>query len=389
MKYVFVHDHILRKNNNHYYSTGGLSNKILSRYLFKDDDIITVYTRYKNIKDDELNNKLIQVDDKRIICKPSLLYHSPKDLYKAFKIKKEEIIDLVEKNDFFIIRIPSFLGYFVYDIVRQKGKRYVLEVVACPFDSFANHGEITGKLIAPFMSLKMKSVCKNADNIVYVSNEFLQKRYPTNGKWIACSNVNLEVIDNGILDKRIEKINLFDNTKKIKIGLIGSLDVSFKGHYEAIRVARLLKNDGYKVEIHFLGAGKKDKWLKYIKKHDVLENIVFEGTLKNGEPVLKWLDEMDLYIIPSLQEGLPRALIEAMSRACPSIGMKTGGIPELIDKEFVCSKKDYYELYQKIKLLIENKEKMLEQAKKNFKASKNYLKTDLDERRKVFFNEIK
>ncbi len=388
MKYLFVHDHVLIESKKHFYSTGGLSNKILRRYLFNNDDQMIVYTRYKKMNDKNLCKHLIQVDDKRIICRPSLFYHSPKDLYKVFKIKKEEIGKLVEECDFFIIRIPSFLGYFVYDIARRKNKKYVLEVVACPYDSFYNHGEIIGKLVAPFMSLKMKMVCKNAKNIVYVSNEFLQKRYPTKGEWISCSNVNLENIYEDNLQKRINKIKKFNNREVIKIGLIGSLNVSFKGHYEAIRMVQLLKQNGYKIEMHFLGSGKKDKWLKYIEKCDVLKNIVFDGTLPNGEPVLKWLDEMDIYIIPSLQEGLPRSLIEAMSRACPSVGMKTGGIPELIDKKFICSKKNYHELYQKVRMLIEDKNEMLNQANRNFKTSKKYLKKNLDERREKFFNTI-
>ena len=36
--------------------------------------------------------------------------------------------------------------------------------------------------------------------------------------------------------------------------------------------------------------------------------------------IFQLLDDIDLYIQPSLQEGLPRSVVEAMSRACPIIG---------------------------------------------------------------------
>ena len=52
MKILFVHDHVMRKYNNDFFSTGGLSNEVFQRYLEKDDEIY-VYTRVKNITDKE------------------------------------------------------------------------------------------------------------------------------------------------------------------------------------------------------------------------------------------------------------------------------------------------------------------------------------------------
>ena len=42
------------------------------------------------------------------------------------------------------------------------------------------------------------------------------------------------------------------------------------------------------------------------------------------------MDQVDIYIQPSLTEGLPRGLLEAMSRGCPAIASRVGGIPELL-----------------------------------------------------------
>lgn len=51
----------------------------------------------------------------------------------------------------------------------------------------------------------------------------------------------------------------------------------------------------------------------------------------------QWLDQLDLYIQPSFTEGLPRALIEAMSRGLPALASDVGGIPELLDAEYMFS----------------------------------------------------
>lgn len=382
----FFHDTRLKNDNNDYFSTGSYSYDIFTRYL-KNFSKIIVSTRVENIGSDK--TKLVQVNGKNIEVMPIKSYSEVPDYFFRKKQIKKEISERVSQVDFCIIRIPSIIGSLAYEECLKQQKKYVIEMVACPWDSYWNYGNIKGKLFAPIMYFKTKRICRNADNIIYVSNSFLQNRYPTNGNSVAISNVNLIKIDEETLEKRKKKIACFDKKNIIKIGLIGSLNVNFKGHYEAIRMADILKRNGYKIELHFLGNGSKERWLELVEKYSLSKEIVFEGTLPNGEPVLKWLDELDLYIVPSLQEGLPRALIEAMSRGCPSIGMKTGGIPELLNKDMICQRKDYKELAKKVEFLINNQDKMINEAIRNFNEAKKYLKSDLDKKREDFLSNIK
>lgn len=385
MNLLFVHDHNLRKENGNYYSTGTISKEILERYL-KENDKIFVYTREKE-KNNESASKLIKVNSDNIICVPSKQYKKPIDYYKNKSKIREEILERLRNIDFCIIRLPSILGSIVYEEVRKRNIPYVVEMVACTWDAFWNYGNIQGKFYAPINYIRTRKQIKKAKNVVYVSEKFLQKRYPTNGKSIACSNVNIEKIEDETLEKRINKIQNMQKGETIKLGLIGSLNVHYKGHETAIKALANLKNK-MNVEIHFLGSGNKEQWVKLAKKYGVLENIVFDGTLPGGKPVYDWLDKLDIFLIPSLQEGLPRALIEAMSRGCPAIGVKTGGIPELLDKEYVCKRKDYKTIAKKIIQLSNNKECMIEQSSRNFKESKKYIKRILNTRRRAFFDMI-
>lgn len=387
MKYLFVHDHILFNCNGNYYSSGGLNNDVLKRYLYNKNDKIILYTRQQNANENEVSGKT-KISDKSIICKPSVLYKGPKHYFKKKQIIRTEIKSLVEESDLIILRIPSFLSYFVLEEAKKQNKKCIFEMVACPWDSLWNHSSKLGKLLAPFMYLKTKKVCKNAKNIVYVSNSFLQKRYPTNGNTVAISNVNIMEVNDDVLEKRLIRISNFNLKKKIKIGLIGGLNVNYKGHYEAIMMANILKNKSYNFELHFLGFGNEERWKKLVKKFNLEHFVFFDGVLPSGQPVLKWIDNIDIYIIPSLQEGLPRSLIEAMSRGCPSVGMRTGGIPELIDNEYVCKRKNYKQLAYNVERLINSKEELKSQAIKNFNESKKYLKKDLDNKRKNFFEKV-
>jgi len=87
--------------------------------------------------------------------------------------------------------------------------------------------------------------------------------------------------------------------------------------------------------------------------------------------MFNWLETLDVYIQPRLQEGVPRAMIEALSCGFSCIGAKTAGIPELIDNEFIYSQKKNPAVIAKLIPKMRNKEQMLVQAKKNFDKSNN------------------
>jgi glycosyltransferase involved in cell wall biosynthesis len=121
------------------------------------------------------------------------------------------------------------------------------------------------------------------------------------------------------------------------------------------------------------------------EKYGVSHKVKFLGSLPH-EKVFEYLDNIDLYIQPSKTEGMPRALIEAMSRGCPAIGSNTGGIPELLNKEFVFKKGSVKELCNLLKRL--NKEEMQKEANRNFEKAKEYNKELLDQKRTAFFKEF-
>jgi glycosyltransferase involved in cell wall biosynthesis len=65
----------------------------------------------------------------------------------------------------------------------------------------------------------------------------------------------------------------------------------------------------------------------------------------------------DIYVMSSILEGQPLALVEAMSYGCPIVTTAVGGIPELIDdgvNGLLCPPKDPECLAKKIQVLIEN-----------------------------------
>lgn len=382
MNVLFAHDHVLRKFDDTYYSVGGLNQDVFNRYI-KDKDKIYVYTRKIDIK--EKPEKLVKVNTENIICEPSNIYHNPLDYYLKYQSIKNEAIRRLKNIDFCVIRLPSFIGSIIYKEAKRIGIPYMVELVSCPWDSLWYYGGIKAKLFAPIMYYKTKKEIKNSKYVVYVTKEYFQNKYPTKGKNINCSNVNIENVSDDILESRVNKIKSSNNT--YKIGLMGSLNVKYKGQDTAIKAISLLKNK-FNIELHFLGSGDKENWIDLIKQYGVENSVFFDGTLPAGDPVYNWLDNMDIYLQPSLTEGLPRSVIEAMSRGCPVIGTEAGGIPELLQKELVIKKKDYKDLAIKIEKLLNDKKMMEKIAKENLEEAKKYNKSLLNEKRRKFIEEV-
>lgn len=377
--YSYTGPLIKDKKGNFYSRT--ITDEVLSRYLLIADDI-SICTRVKEvIKDDELK-KYTKINSKKfhVIECPNLL--TIKGLifeqYKAKAIIKQAIMEA----DLIIIRLPDIIGNIIANLARCIYKPFLLEVVGCPWDSYWNHG-LRGKIIAPFMWFTTKKIIKNASYAMYVTNEFLQHRYPCKGKIIGCTDVALPPLDDIILKRRINRIKSISDSKPIIIGTSAAVNVRYKGQQYVIKAISMLNKQGYNFEYHLIGGGDNHYLRTVAKRYDVFDKVKFIGLLPHDK-VFEYLDSIDIYIHPSLAEGSPRAIIEALSRACPTLGSNVGGIPELFNKTFVFKRRSVDDI---CKLLIKiNKKNMVEEAITNFNKAKEYEESLLITKKNTYLN---
>lgn len=290
--------------------------------------------------------------------------------------------------DLVVGRCPSISAYKAFDIAKKLKIPYFAESMGCAWDAYFNHG-VQGKIVAPYMFFKMKKVVKKADYALYVTSEFLQKRYPCKNESVSASNVLISALDEKALENRIEKLKSDAGSKEITLMTTAAVNVRYKGQQYVINAIPKLNQLGFKVRYVLIGEGD-DSYLRTLANSlGVSSQVEFKGRLPLEE-VFTLLDEADLYIQPSLQEGLPRSVIEAMSRACACAGAKTAGIPELIEKRFVVRRKSVKDIVNVVKeysnLTIEEK---IEIAKRNFNEAGKYEANILDERRNAYYQKIK
>lgn len=142
-------------------------------------------------------------------------------------------------------------------------KPYLIELVGCPWEAFWYHST-KGKLVAPYMRAATKRHLRGAPFVVYVTKSFLQGRYPTGGKSIHCSNVELPDSVSEHLSRRLEHIKHRGET--LVIGTAAKTDVRYKGQQYVIEAIATLKKSGIRCQYQLAGWGDTKCLLTLAKK---------------------------------------------------------------------------------------------------------------------------
>lgn len=367
MKAVFVHDHKFKQNKSIFYSNGGITDVVLSFYTSIFDNI-DFFARIE--KSDNVSNMSSVTNDNVL-------------LFDGFRNQKS-LIEKIKENNCIILRLPSMLGELAAFCARRNNKLYLVEMVGCPWDSYWNHS-FKGKIVAPIMWFLTRLATKNASYVAYVSESFLQKRYPTNGKILACSDVQIKKTSESVLNERLEKIQ---NMKRpVVLGTVAGIDVRYKGQQYVIKAIAKLKKEGYCFKYRLVGTGGREYLKKIAEKYSVSDCVEFCGALPHDE-IFEFMDDIDIYIQPSLQEGLPRSVVEAMSMACPVTGANTGGIPELVNPDYVFKRKSVNAICKTLKLMY-NEKVLKEEAERSFKRAKDFDSDKLQKIREDFYRKYK
>lgn len=176
-------------------------------------------------------------------------------------------------------------------------------------------------------------IFKRMKRIVAVSDTVKQDIVSSNwgvdsSKVVTVRNgINLRLVDQRAISKREARLRLGITDNDFVFGTVGRL-TNTKGHAylltafseirERIRSARLL----------LIGDGPLRSSLE--QRADELGISAYVSFLGYRNDVLELLRGIDVFVFPSLAEGLPLALLEAMGSRLPVIASRVGGIPEIL-----------------------------------------------------------
>lgn len=379
MRLLFVHDHPFYRENNLVFSGGGLPKSTWGNYLSFFDQI-TVFAR---LSKEEKDRKILSTSE-NVAFQLTTSYSSLFGILLNYPKLKREIYFGIANVDIVLVRLPSVLGFLAAFIAFSLKKKIIVEQVGNAKEALKTHGSIVGKIAAPIFGKINRHVVQRANYISYVTISKLQIDYPNQKLTTSLSDV---LIDRIIRHDEIDYARF--RSSKIKMGLIGGFDARYKGQDVLLEAISLLDRSVQdNIELFFVGKGNYEWLLQVADKLGVEKSIKFFGPKKPGSEIFDFLSSLSLYIQPSFTEGMPRALLEAMSVGCPVLGSTVGGIPDVIEANHLHTPGDYKTLSNQI-LAFYNDRRLLEQeALRSLAVIEPFQKENLDRKRKCFYTKI-
>ncbi len=144
-------------------------------------------------------------------------------------------------------------------------------------------------------------------------------------------NINFKdtpVIFNGVSMGKCHIKNDYTGNKKILH--IGRFSAQ-KNHEVLVKAFSTVVNRGHDVSLYLYGQGELEESIKELVKNLHMDKKIFFCGLTDD--VYSVMESTDIFVLPSLFEGMPMTLIEAMGTGMPILASNVGGIPDMIENE--------------------------------------------------------
>jgi glycosyltransferase involved in cell wall biosynthesis len=261
----------------------------------------------------------------RVFAMPSLVreIHPLKDIKALIKLAI-----FLKKEKFDIVHCHTSKGGFI--------GRLAAKLAGAKIIIYSPHGDIFEgyfcKLVTDFFILLEKFAARFTDKIINLTKIEIE-RFLEHG---IGTRHQLKQIYNGINIKYYERAMTSNLKKRDEFGLgkddfvcatVGRL-VPVKGHTYLIKAIQKVVKVIPEAKFLFVGDGEiKSKLSEEIKSLDLQENIFMLGSRNDIATILSCIN---VFLLPSLNEGFGMVLIEAMAARKPVIATNVGGIPEVI-----------------------------------------------------------
>jgi glycosyltransferase involved in cell wall biosynthesis len=231
---------------------------------------------------------------------------------------KKHPVDLVHTNGYFanLIGIPASMSLGL------------ASVSTC-------HGFIDGDLKLKMYNWLDKKILHKANRIIAVSDSICETLLAE-----GIRKEKIKVVSNAVqiqdhretrLNRNIVRSKYRIEDHEVVVGYCGRLSKE-KGLIYLIEAAQVLLKQGIPIKLLIIGSGPERSLLeKAASQSGITGNCIFTGFQTNSESLLP---AMDIFVLPSMTEGTPMALLEAMAQGLPVVASNVGGIPKIIENQF-------------------------------------------------------
>jgi len=368
-------------------------------YYYKDLDWKKFYCRYlrvfdkirianRVVKEEQLGENRVLIKDERIEVVYIPEFHRPFQYAKKYINIGRCLKDVVKGCDAAIIRLPSTIGQRVCKKVIRSKVPYALEVVYDPSSDWKRVKNPILKLILWKIHHDLGNSCKKANGVSYVTENYLQRLYPSNKNAFISNYTSLSLTRDFYGTPKHYPLHDHFVIAHVANQILFN---GRKGHEQLIDAVRILYDKGVPITVKFAGENYLEgieKLTNYAFKLGVENQIKFVGFL-DRQQLSDYLEDADMFVLPTAAEGLPRVLIEAMAKGLPCITTDVAGNSELINRGFLFDYGDTNHIAELIEKLVKDKMLYEKTSLDNYQKSLKYEASLMEYRRDSFYSKLK
>ncbi len=317
-------------------------------------------------------------------------YVGPTQYLRVAPAVRKRVSEIYRPKAAYLLRMPSQMGTLFMRYLTKRGHPFAIIVMADPFKGFDRKscGHAAWRFLQWQYTKALREACRDAAAVAYVTSRSLQSEYPPGHGFVADFS-DVVLTD----DWYIEKARLFEWAKERtgwKLLHVGAFNQPSKAQDTLLRAVALCEDAGLPVRATFVGDGRYRQAMERLASNLNLSGAVsFVGEVPLGAAIRKHLDDADLFILPSRTEGLPRALLEAMARGLPCVASNVGGIPELLDSEYLVPPDRPDLLFRRISEVLSIPGRLTEMSARSLSVSRRYHWTKMAPRRRSFLDHLR
>lgn len=272
-----------------------------------------------------------------------IIKYTWKGLRKSWELKKENDYDLIH----------SWFGIPCGVMARLLREPYIVALRGSDVPGYNSRFQWHYRFLKPVI----KSVWSSSEEVIPNSDGLKDLAKKT-------ADMNMRVIPNGVDTKQFSPD--YSGEDNLKLLVVARL-VERKRVQDAIKAL-----EGLEAELVIIGKGpKKEELMELADRLGVRHKVVFKGYVKHSE-LDKHYSSADVFVLPSLNEGMSNTVLEALASGMPIIVTETGGTEELVDENgFVVDKKSPDQIRERIRSYLGNRELLKQQGRASRKIAEN------------------
>lgn len=357
-------------------------------------DCVRIAARVREV--DALEEKMLIASGENVEFFDLPQYRGSKEFVLRYGAIKKAVQGVVDGCSCAVFRIPSPIANLVQKEVVKAGLPWATEIVNDPWDNFApgTFKSIFRPIYRIHFTRQVIKYAKNANGASYVTQYALQERYPAHARIYGEDEKYFESYYSSILLKKdyFWRERRFEADKELfTIVHVNSCVTDFsKGHDVVIKTVKELRDRGVPVQVRFVGDGpKREDFEKMAQELGVGEHVRFTGLLTSAAEVRKELIDSDILVFPTVGEGLPRTVIEAMAVGLPCLSTAVNGIPELLEEEYLIEQQDVKGFADSVEKILTDSRLYEKISQRNIAKAEEYENSVLTERRNEFYRKLK